>query len=254
MKSSKGAILTPQMTNLPKAILFDLDETILSFGDRRLLFVEVAEEFAEYLGPISPQETAEGLEAAMTRFWSDEASHKHWRFRLLEARVRIVSDLFAGWQDRAPGLTPEVARRFAERFHSTREDQARFFPGALEAIDELKRRGVLLALVTNGDSAAQRAKIERFDLTSRFDHIQIEGEAGFGKPEPQTYIHAMAVLGVEAHETWMVGDNLEWEVAGPQRLGIYSIWHDHVGRGVPASRGIVPDRIIRSIAELVQAS
>jgi FMN phosphatase YigB (HAD superfamily) len=32
----------------------------------------------------------------------------------------------------------------------------------------------------------------------------------------------MSVLGVEAHETWMVGDNLEWEVAAPQRLGIFA--------------------------------
>lgn len=49
----------------------------------------------------------------------------------------------------------------------------------------------------------------------------------------------------------MVGDNLEWEVAAPQRLGIYSIWHDHLGEGVPAGSPIRPDRIVRSIAELI---
>jgi putative hydrolase of the HAD superfamily len=27
----------------------------------------------------------------------------------------------------------------------------------------------------------------------------------------------MEVLGVGPHETWMVGDNLEWEVVSPQR-------------------------------------
>nr|QQZ52071.1 HAD family hydrolase [Phenylobacterium glaciei] len=63
--------------------------------------------------------------------------------------------------------------------------------------------------------------------------MQIEGEAGFGKPEEQAYLHAMAALGVKPHETWMVGDNLEWEVAGPQRLGIYAIWHDHLGSACP---------------------
>jgi FMN phosphatase YigB (HAD superfamily) len=32
----------------------------------------------------------------------------------------------------------------------------------------------------------------------------------------------MEVLGVGPHETWMVGDNLEWEIVAPQRLGIYA--------------------------------
>jgi hypothetical protein len=32
----------------------------------------------------------------------------------------------------------------------------------------------------------------------------------------------MAALSVEPSETWIVGDNLEWEVAAPQRLGLRS--------------------------------
>ena len=31
----------------------------------------------------------------------------------------------------------------------------------------------------------------------------------------------------------MVGDNLEWDVAEPQRQGIYGIWIDIRGRGLP---------------------
>jgi len=118
-------------------------------------------------------------------------------------------------------------------------------------IDALKARGVLLALVTNGAAEAQRSKIERFDLARRFDHIQIEGEHGFGKPEERAYTHAMQSLGVEAHETWMVGDNLEWEVAAPQRLGIHAIWFDAVGRGLPPDSTVKPDRIVRTLSELM---
>jgi hypothetical protein len=52
----------------------------------------------------------------------------------------------------------------------------------------------------------------------------------------------MEVLGVGPHETWMVGDNLEWEVVSPQRLGIYAIWHDGYGVGLPSDCPIRPDR------------
>ena len=127
----------------------------------------------------------------------------------------------------------------------------RLFPDAHEVIDALKSRGTRLALVTNGAAEAQRAKIKRFDLACRFDHIQIEGEHGFGKPEERAYIHAMQRLGIAAGETWIVGDNLEWEVEAPQRLGIYAVWYDGYGTGLPPGCPIRPDRIIRSLAELL---
>jgi putative hydrolase of the HAD superfamily len=144
-----------------------------------------------------------------------------------------------------------VAHALADRFSEYREEQMHLFPDAHAVIDALKRKGVLLALVTNGAADAQRAKIERFELAHRFDHIQIEGEHGFGKPEERAYLHAMQALGVEPHETWMVGDHLEWEVAAPQRLGIFAIWHDALGRGLPAGSPVKPDRIIRSLSELL---
>ena len=108
-----------------------------------------------------------------------------------------------------------------------------------------------LALVTNGPSATQRAKIERFALAPFFQHIQIEGELGFGKPEDQAYLHAMETLGVRPDQTWMIGDNLEWEVAAPQRLGIHAIWFDGFSRGLPQDATIRPDRIIQAHHQLL---
>ena len=108
-------------------------------------------------------------------------------------------------------------------------------PDAHATSDRLKGLGIKLALITNGGAEPQRAKVVRFALEHRFDHNQIEGEHGFGKPEERAYTHAMEMLGVRPHETWMVCDNLEWEIAAPQRLGIYAIWHDGYGVGLPSN-------------------
>lgn len=237
------------MTDLPRAILFDLDDTIISAGPRSLLLRTLAEEIAHLL-PASPEEAARRLEAANRAFWADEERHRAWRFRLEAARVGIVEKVFESWRADAPGLTPQVAREFGARFHRLREENA-CFPGAVETIDALKAHGVLLALVTNGAAEAQRAKVARFDLARRFDHVQIEGEAGFGKPEERAYRHALEALGAQPQEAWMVGDNLEWEVAAPQRIGIFGIWHDHLGEGLPEGSTVRPDRIIRSLTELL---
>jgi putative hydrolase of the HAD superfamily len=115
----------------------------------------------------------------------------------------------------------------------------------------LRARGVKLALITNGEGREQRRKIERFELAPLFDCVIVEGEFGKGKPEPEVYHHALAMLGAAPHEAWMVGDNLEWEVAVPKQLGIYTVWVDFAATGLPANAPAQPDRIIHNLAELV---
>jgi putative hydrolase of the HAD superfamily len=230
-----------------------MDETILSsYGRPEIAWNSVTAEFAGELAPLSPPQVAAAIVASARKFWA--AAAPEWRLKLAEARQEVVKGGFSALTAAGPtALSTDLAIRLADRFTDYREEQMFVFPGAHDAIDALKAHGVKLALVTNGAAGTQRAKVERFALTHRFDHIQIEGEHGFGKPDERAYLHAMQALGVIASETWMVGDNLEWEVEVPQRLGIYAIWIDVHGEGLPAESSVRPDRIIRSLTELVPA-
>jgi putative hydrolase of the HAD superfamily len=239
------------MPALPRAMLIDMDDTILSaYSKPDAAWLAVAHEFAAELAPLLPSEAAAAVAAAGKQFW--ESAEAHWRLKLDEARHVVVTNGFASLAAAGKAAMPqEFCIRMADRYSVYREEQMQLFPGVHEAIDALKGHGVKLALVTNGAAATQRAKIVRFALEHRFDHIQIEGEHGFGKPEERAYIHAMDALGVGASDTWMIGDNLEWEVVTPQRLGIYAIWMDAHGDGLPEGSAIKPDRIIRSLSELL---
>jgi putative hydrolase of the HAD superfamily len=232
-------------------MLIDMDDTILSaYARPDIAWSIVATEFAGDLAPLSPQQVAAAIVDSGRRFWA--AAGAEWRLKLAEARHEVVRGGFATLAAAGEAAPPlALAVRLADRFTAHRDEQMFVFPGAHDTIDALKARGVKLALVTNGAAETQRAKIERFALTHRFDHIQIEGEHGFGKPEERAYSHAMDALGVTAGETWMVGDNLEWEVEVPQRLGIYAIWIDVHGDGLPEGSAVKPDRIIRSLTELL---
>ena len=75
---------------------------------------------------------------------------------------------------------------------------------------------------------------------------------GVGKPEEIVYRYALSKLKVKPEDAWMVGDNLEWDVAAPQRLGLHGVWVDAGGRGLPAGAGVVPHRIIRAFPELLE--
>ena len=50
----------------------------------------------------------------------------------------------------------------------------------------------------------------------------------------------------------MVGDNIEWDVAAPQRLGLRGVWVDRGGTGLTPDSAVRPDRIIREFPEIVE--
>jgi putative hydrolase of the HAD superfamily len=236
----------------PRAILFDLDDTILlAYANPEAAWLAVAVEMSELLWPVAPAEVAAAIATFGKEFWADPVRHKSWRLRLKLARREVVTGALGKLAETGRAVSMDIAERLADRFTAYREEQVRLFPDAHAVIDELRKRGLRLALVTNGASDTQWAKILRFDLAHRFDHLQIEGAVGFGKPEERAYRHAMAALDVSPAETWMVGDNLEWEVTAPQALGIHAVWHDVMGQGLPAGSPVRPDLIIRSLSELL---
>jgi putative hydrolase of the HAD superfamily len=235
-------------TNHWHALLVDLDDTIINYGGStgtswRTVCLWAAQEM--------PGLDADALEAAIHRirrwYWSDPERHREGRADLRAASCRIVQQaLIELGHDR-----PDLAQTMAQRYRDLRDESLHLFPGAVEALERLRARGLRLGLVTNGTGADQRAKIERFALARHFDHILIEGEFGCGKPDSRVYHAAMAALRARPEVTWFVGDNLEWDVAAPQRLGLRVIWIDRARAGLPNGTPVQPDRIIHSLAELV---
>jgi putative hydrolase of the HAD superfamily len=139
----------------------------------------------------------------------------------------------------------------AEAFAEARAEALRLFPEAIDVLRDLRSLSLRLALITNGESGEQRAKIERFSLAPHFDCILVEGEFGVGKPDARVYRHVLDRLGIESADAWMVGDNLEWDVWGAQQAGVRGIWRDVSGTGLPPTSPVQPDRIIRSLRELI---
>jgi len=232
---------------IPKAILFDLDDTILDFGGSTDVCWEiVCERFAPE-ACLPAQELNDAINEYREWYWSDPDRHREGRVRLEDARKDIVREamLRLGVDNR------DLADRIGEEYTIARDKALCILPGAIEALGRLRGMGIRLALVTNGPADMQRGKIERFGLRDYFEFILIEGEFGMGKPDERVYLYVLDQLGVSPAEAWMVGDNPEWEVAVPQRLGMKGIWYDRRGTGLPATSRVRPDHIIRQLDELV---
>src|SRR5437764_14716677 len=141
------------LTQLPKAILVDLDATILSaFGQAEGQWQRVIAEFIEHLAPHPREEIVAAIQAYSRYLWADQARHKHWRHRIGEARRHIVANAFAELCAKAgqPAPSPELCDRIADRFNEVQQAELRMFPGSHERRGRLKELGVKLALVTNG--------------------------------------------------------------------------------------------------------
>jgi putative hydrolase of the HAD superfamily len=228
-----------------RALLLDLDDTLLDYSGG---VEECWAAACAAAAPAVPQPTLLAALADTRRwFWSDPARHRSERVNMLRAWMRIASHALERC-GADPALGPVIAEAFAAR----RRSVMALFPDALDVLRALRAAGLPLALVTNGDAREQRFKIERHALAAYFDAIVIEGELGCGKPEAVVYRTALAALGVSpGPEVWMVGDHLEFDVAGPQRLGLRGIWLDRPGLGLPADTAIRPDRTVRALGELL---
>jgi putative hydrolase of the HAD superfamily len=233
---------------LPRVLLLDLDDTILDdSGARDRCWQETCEEAARRNPAVDVDSLLTEIDRVREEFWSDRDRHRAWRVRLAEAYGEIVTESLAavGVADRPLGL------ELGAMHHELRKAAISPLAGAIDTLRALRERGVTLGLITNGGSEGQREKIERFALAAHFAYIGIEGEVGHGKPHRLAYETALDALGVDAADCWMVGDNLEWDVAGAQAVGIRGIWLDKTGRGLPPGANVVPDAIVRSISELL---
>jgi putative hydrolase of the HAD superfamily len=237
------------MNALPPALLLDLDDTILSdsAGTAECWHASLAA-VESRLGAVTSAQVYGAIEEYRLWYWSDAERHREGRLDLDAARHHIVGVALRGLGVEEEPLAEDIGSVYSR----LREEAMQPFPGAVEALRAFRERGTKLALLTNGASAAQRRKIERYGLAEFFDCIIVEGEFGCGKPDPRCFQHALQTLGARPEDAWMVGDNLEWDVRGAQALGVYAVWVDVAGAGLPENAGCRPDRIIRSLGELAE--
>jgi putative hydrolase of the HAD superfamily len=137
----------------------------------------------------------------------------HARHLTGETRTPIFEALLA-----EAGATDVSAAALARAYRERVTEALRPVPGAESLLATLRDR-YRVALLTNGPTRAQRAKLEHLGWTDAFDAVLISGELPAGKPHLRAFAALREALRVPPGRAAHVGDDPEADVGGAHAAG-----------------------------------
>lgn len=115
---------------------------------------------------------------------------------------------------------PFLAESCCKLFRLLSRERFRLFPDSLPVLQEMKRSGYLLAVVSDAQKVFCLPEGDILGLTPFFERIVLSTSYGFRKPDPRLFAIACDLLGVLPAETVYIGDHPEKDVKGAKEVGM----------------------------------
>jgi phosphoglycolate phosphatase-like HAD superfamily hydrolase len=185
--------------------------------------------------------------------WDELAAWIPGRVKAVLAQVRQEQPLLkAVFLDSGDTLVNEATEKFDADGYVI---EAGLIPGALDMVRALAKEGYRIALVADGRVRSFDTILGGHGIAPHFHAQVISESAGCEKPDRRMFEQAMSALGLgagDAADIVMVGNHLERDIGGANRLGIISIWQSWSKKRshIPAEAHEVPRYTIRSPGEL----
>lgn len=237
-----------------KAVLFDLDDTLLDWRGFQQDWPTFEEEYLRRVFDHICQEVMElsDFPAFVVEFRNH--TREAWntgRGNLIAPNLGEILVETAGMLGVQPGtLTVEDV---LHAYDWQAVPGTTLFPEVPETLALLQQHGIKTGIVTNASQPmwVRDAEIRGHGLLEYFPDCRISAaDVGYLKPHPAIFQAALNQLKIEANEAVFVGDNPVADVAGAQGVGLKAVLR--VTTPVPPmlSGLIVPDGAINSLFEL----
>jgi len=169
------------MAQPPRAILFDLDGTLL----------DTAPDMVGALNSLRLEKRLEPLPFDVVR-----SSVSHGSARLVQI----------GFPDADPQQFAALQRRFLEIYRANLGTDTRLFGGMDAVLAELTKRGLALGIVTNKPGWLTDPLLEQLELRERFACVVSGDTLSARKPDPLPMLHAAKLARAPADACVYVGD------------------------------------------------
>ncbi|WP_083196716.1 MULTISPECIES: HAD family hydrolase [Rhizobium] len=196
------------MPDVIEAVMFDLDETLI---DRRAaLKAFLPDQFERFRDQLQGV-TLQAFEATFLALEKEGLVDKQKLY------PRLAADL---------DMDSHCGARLLSDFQTHYPHFAKLSIGALETLVALRVRGLKTAIISNGHTEVQSAKIEITGLRNNVDLVVISEDVGLRKPDPRIFQLTAERLGVTPARCIFVGDNPEADVIGAQASGMTGIFYN----------------------------
>jgi len=148
----------------------------------------------------------------------------------------------------ADKIIVEAAEAYMEPWIQARTID-RYAPSILRKLRKKHKLGIVSNITY---SPALWKTLERFDIVNLFDVVITSVDVGWRKPSPKIFKKALQSLNVLASETVFVGDELDHDVEGAQKVGMRTILLKKKSIEDTPSK-VKPDATIYEIKELPSA-
>ena len=195
--------------NPPKAILFDLDNTILAFdsaGDKAR--GHLCEKFAPRVDGLESAALLQALQEARDVYWDDPERHKLGRLNVRIAQRAIVAAAFTRLNIDAPHVSDEIANEYTLPGLNT------LYPGIRSMLEGLYARGMKLGVITSrlrqvriaGGYSGASQELKETGVAGLFEVVVGYEDTTAHKPHPEPVQLALTTLSVSPQDTIVVGD------------------------------------------------
>jgi putative hydrolase of the HAD superfamily len=237
-----------------KAVLFDLDDTLLDWAGRSTEWAEYERPFLrrvfDYAGSLgNPMQSFEAFELDFRNRARDAWDHGRATFIAPHLGRLLVESAEA--HGAAPGSLQIEAVLDAYQWTAVPGTQA--FPEIGDVLSELRQNNLQIAIVTNAfqPMIVRDAEIAVHGILPYFPEYRFSAaDVGYLKPHAAIFQHALEQMGIAPAEAVFVGDNLVADVSGAQGVGMKAV-HRIVSQEHSMMDGlIVPDASLHSLREL----
>ncbi|WP_153722626.1 YjjG family noncanonical pyrimidine nucleotidase [Sporosarcina cascadiensis] len=198
--------------------LFDLDDTLFDFGETEKH--ALGNTFTSFGLPDGLAKYRASYHAISSVIWDDL---EQGRITLEELKVERFRRLFEQHD-----LTMD-AQDFGDLYIENLGRESHVIDGVPEMLAGLAE--YRLAILTNGFTLAQLARIAGSPLHNTFEAIICSEETGFKKPQPEIFDYTFKKLGItDPSRVLMIGDSLTSDIQGGINAGIDTCWFNPDGR------------------------
>ena len=99
---------------------------------------------------------------------------------------------------------------------------ATLFPGTVEALWDLKSRGVRLCVLTNSGRAAANQSLTKWSLAGFFEFVLTRDDTETMKPRPEGLMKAVKMLGLSPQEAYYIGDS-RYDIMAAKQAGVKAV-------------------------------